>query len=93
MFICCLDGKHKLNFHTQDTSKDIVGEEQSQSNVNVMCRICFFGEMEGSERARKMLPCNSCGKKYHRLCLKSWSQNRGMNHSPKVLTGCEFFLF
>lgn len=63
-----------------DTSKDIVGEEQSQSNVNVMCRICFFGEMEGSERARKMLPCNSCGKKYHRLCLKSWSQNRDLFH-------------
>ena len=54
-----------------------MGEEQGQSNVNVMCRICFFGENESSERARKMLSCKTCGKKYHRSCLKSWAQHRG----------------
>lgn len=61
----------------QDASGNVVGEEQGQSNVNVMCRICFFGENESSERARKMLSCKTCGKKYHRGCLKSWAQHRG----------------
>ncbi|XP_024025733.1 uncharacterized protein LOC21395708 isoform X2 [Morus notabilis] len=56
------------------------GEEQGQSNVNVMCRICFFGENEGSERARRMLSCKSCGKKYHRNCLKTWAQHRDLFH-------------
>ena len=61
----------------QDASRGPTGEEQGQSNVNVMCRICFFGENEGSERARRMLSCKSCGKKYHRNCLKNWAQHRG----------------
>ncbi|KAJ8899195.1 hypothetical protein K2173_012371 [Erythroxylum novogranatense] len=61
-------------------SKKITGEEQGQSNANVMCRMCFLGETEGSERARKMLSCKSCGKKYHRSCLKAWSRNRDLFH-------------
>ncbi|KAI3445034.1 hypothetical protein Pfo_001699 [Paulownia fortunei] len=60
--------------------KDAAGEEQGQSNAKVMCRLCFSGENEASERARKMLSCNSCGKKYHRSCLKAWSQNRDLFH-------------
>ncbi|CAI9103043.1 OLC1v1001461C1 [Oldenlandia corymbosa var. corymbosa] len=55
-------------------------EEQGLSTVKVMCRICWGGESEASERARKMLPCKSCGKKYHRSCLKAWSQNRDLFH-------------
>lgn len=55
-------------------------DEQSQTNVNVMCRLCFSGENEGSERAKRMLPCRSCGKKYHRGCLKVWSQYRDLFH-------------
>ncbi|KAL9241317.1 hypothetical protein vseg_015442 [Gypsophila vaccaria] len=57
-------------------------EEQGQvnANVNVMCRLCFSGENEGSERAKKMLPCRECGKKYHRNCLKTWSQHRDLFH-------------
>lgn len=61
-------------------SKDIAGEEQGQSNTNVMCRLCFVGENEGCERARRMLSCKSCGKKYHRNCLKNWAQNRDLFH-------------
>ncbi|PRQ54707.1 putative histone-lysine N-methyltransferase chromatin regulator PHD family [Rosa chinensis] len=61
-----------------DTSRGVVGEEQGQSNV--MCRICFCGENEGSQRARRMLPCKTCGKKYHRNCLKTWSQHRDLFH-------------
>ncbi|XP_074308421.1 uncharacterized protein LOC141643249 isoform X2 [Silene latifolia] len=49
-------------------------------NVNVMCRLCFSGEMEGTERAKKMLPCRTCGKKYHRNCLRTWSQHRDLFH-------------
>ncbi|XP_022960261.1 uncharacterized protein LOC111461058 [Cucurbita moschata] len=63
-----------------DASGNLVEEEQGQSNINVMCRICFFGENESSERARKMLSCKSCGKKYHRSCLKSWAQHRDLFH-------------
>ncbi|KAK9283559.1 hypothetical protein L1049_011807 [Liquidambar formosana] len=63
-----------------DASRDVAGEEQGQSNVNVMCRMCFYGENEGSERARRMLSCKSCGKKYHRSCLKTWAQHRDLFH-------------
>lgn len=63
-----------------EASRGPAGEEQGQSNVNVMCRICFFGENEGSERAGRMLSCKSCGKKYHRNCLKTWAQNRDLFH-------------
>ena len=63
-------------FSVQVTSKDLAGKD-GQSNMNVFCRLCCVGENEGSERARKMLCCKSCGKKYHRNCLKNWAQNRG----------------
>lgn len=62
-----------------------MGEEQGQSNV--MCRICFCGENEGSERARRMLPCKTCGKKYHRNCLKTWAQHRGTTGSYTFVRG------
>lgn len=75
MYFCNLYGI--IIFQVVGTVKDDAGEEQSLSNAKVMCRLCFGGENEGSERARKMLPCNSCGKKYHRGCLKSWAQHRG----------------
>uniref|UniRef100_A0A803NBN8 PHD-type domain-containing protein n=1 Tax=Chenopodium quinoa TaxID=63459 RepID=A0A803NBN8_CHEQI len=42
----------------RDVTKDSGVEEQGSSNVNVMCRLCFSGENEGSERAKKMHPCN-----------------------------------
>ncbi|EEF44618.1 protein binding protein, putative [Ricinus communis] len=61
-------------------TKDVAGHEQGLSNANVMCRMCFLGEAEGSERARRMLSCKSCGKKYHRSCLKSWAQHRDLFH-------------
>uniref|UniRef100_M4ECH0 RING-type domain-containing protein n=1 Tax=Brassica campestris TaxID=3711 RepID=M4ECH0_BRACM len=59
------------------SSNDQVGEELTQSGVNVTCRMCFWGESQGSERARRMLSCKSCGKKYHKNCVKSWAQHRG----------------
>ncbi|OIT40568.1 PREDICTED: uncharacterized protein LOC109236613 [Nicotiana attenuata] len=60
--------------------KDVGGDEQGLSNVKVMCRLCFCGESEGSEKARKMMSCKSCGKKYHRGCLKAWGQHRDLFH-------------
>ncbi|CAF2062033.1 unnamed protein product [Brassica oleracea] len=45
-----------------------------------MCRMCFLGESQGSERARRMLSCKSCGKKYHKNCVKSWAQHRDLFH-------------
>ncbi|XP_024987582.1 uncharacterized protein LOC112522588 isoform X3 [Cynara cardunculus var. scolymus] len=61
-------------------TKDLSGDEQGLSNAKVMCRLCFSGENEGSDRARKMLSCKSCSKKYHRSCVKSWAQNRDLFH-------------
>ncbi|XP_030547435.1 uncharacterized protein LOC115753080 [Rhodamnia argentea] len=67
-----------------DSSVDVVGEDHGHghghSNSKILCRMCLFGENEGSERAKKMLSCKSCGKKYHRTCIKSWAQNRDLFH-------------
>ncbi|XP_010257186.1 PREDICTED: uncharacterized protein LOC104597390 [Nelumbo nucifera] len=59
---------------------DIIGENQNSSTVKVMCRLCFQGENEGSDRAMRMLPCKICNKKYHRNCLKNWAQHRDLFH-------------
>lgn len=68
-----------MQFVLQDASGDIVDEQgQGQSNSKLLCRMCLFGETEGSERAKKMLSCKRCSKKYHRSCLKNWSRNRGI---------------
>lgn len=61
----------------QGVNKDVAGEEQVLSNGKVMCRLCFSGENERSVRARKMLSCKTCNKKYHRSCLKTWAHDRG----------------
>ncbi|XP_039002149.1 uncharacterized protein LOC120128550 [Hibiscus syriacus] len=61
-------------------SKSSAVDEKGQSNTNVMCRMCFLGENEGSERARRMLSCRNCGKKYHRSCVKSWAKHRDLFH-------------
>ncbi|CAL0326187.1 unnamed protein product [Lupinus luteus] len=63
-----------------DTSGNITGEELGQSNVKVFCRMCNRVENEGSERAKKMLSCKNCSKKYHRNCLRSWGQHRDLFH-------------
>ncbi|EOA29929.1 hypothetical protein CARUB_v10013022mg [Capsella rubella] len=62
------------------SSKDLAGEEVAPSGMNIMCRMCFLGEGEGSERAKRMLSCKDCGKKYHKNCLKSWAQHRDLFH-------------
>ncbi|MED6111971.1 hypothetical protein PIB30_057312 [Stylosanthes scabra] len=63
-----------------DASGNPVGEEQGQPNAKVFCRMCNRVENEGSEKAKKMLSCKSCNKKYHRNCLRSWAQNRDLFH-------------
>lgn len=67
----------QIFFSMQDLTKDVDGDEQSLSNAKVMCRLCFSGESERSERAKRMLSCENCNKKYHKGCVKSWAQNRG----------------
>ncbi|CAI0393841.1 unnamed protein product [Linum tenue] len=63
-------------------SRDTNADEQVLTNTTskVMCRMCFSGETDGSDRAKKMLSCRSCGKKYHRGCLKAWAQHRDLFH-------------
>ncbi|XP_028799794.1 uncharacterized protein LOC114755092 isoform X2 [Neltuma alba] len=56
------------------------GEECSESDVKVFCRMCNCVENEGSDREKKMLPCKSCGKKYHINCLRVWAQHRDLFH-------------
>ncbi|KAJ8490808.1 hypothetical protein OPV22_012529 [Ensete ventricosum] len=56
------------------------GEDQGISTIKVMCRICFSGESEGSEKAMKMLSCKSCNKKYHKSCLKTLAEHRDLFH-------------
>ncbi|KAL1362551.1 hypothetical protein HN51_010802 [Arachis hypogaea] len=63
-----------------DAPGNPVGEEPCQANAKVFCRMCNRVENEGSERAKKMLSCKSCNKKYHRNCLRSWAQNRDLFH-------------
>ncbi|XP_024984459.1 uncharacterized protein LOC112520343 [Cynara cardunculus var. scolymus] len=65
---------------TVDATKDLAGEEQALSNAKVMCRLCFSGENERSEKTKKMLSCRSCSKKYHRSCLKAWAHDRDLFH-------------
>nr|DAD29717.1 TPA_asm: hypothetical protein HUJ06_031185 [Nelumbo nucifera] len=65
---------------SKENAWNLDGENQNSSNTKVMCRLCFQGENEGSERATKMLPCKICNKKYHRNCLKSWAQHRDLFH-------------
>ncbi|XP_020214568.1 uncharacterized protein LOC109798639 isoform X1 [Cajanus cajan] len=62
-----------------NTPGNLTGDEQGQSN-RTYCRFCKCGEVEGSERAQKMLSCKSCGKKYHRNCLRSWGRHRDLFH-------------
>nr|XP_025887091.1 uncharacterized protein LOC101264566 [Solanum lycopersicum] len=64
----------------EGSTNDVGGEEQGLSNIKVLCRLCFSSETEGGERARKMMSCNCCGKKYHLSCLKTWGQHRDLFH-------------
>nr|XP_025887099.1 supporter of activation of yellow protein-like isoform X1 [Solanum lycopersicum] len=80
----------------EGSTKDVGGEEQGLSNIKVLCRLCFSSETEGGERARKMMSCNCCGKKYHLSCLKTWGQHRDLFHwsswtcpSCRVCEGCQ----
>ncbi|CAF1705677.1 unnamed protein product [Brassica napus] len=63
-----------------ESGVNVVGEELAQSGVNVMCKTCFLGESQGSERARRMLSSKSCGKKYNKNCVKSWAQHIDFFH-------------
>ncbi|WOL11695.1 hypothetical protein Cni_G20459 [Canna indica] len=63
-----------------EATSNPVREDQGVSTVKVMCRICFSGEDEGSEKALKMLSCKSCNKKYHKSCLRTLSEHRDLFH-------------
>ncbi|XP_076902134.1 uncharacterized protein LOC143556769 isoform X2 [Bidens hawaiensis] len=59
---------------------DVGVDDQILSSSKVWCRLCFSGEDDGSYRAKKMISCKSCDKKYHKSCVKSWAQNRDLFH-------------
>ncbi|PIA48436.1 hypothetical protein AQUCO_01400789v1 [Aquilegia coerulea] len=72
-----------------DNAGETVDIPRDDMGVKVMCRICFDGENEGSEKASRMLACKLCNKKYHRSCLNSWGQNRDLFHlSSWVCPSC-----
>ncbi|KAI3905621.1 hypothetical protein MKX01_036530 [Papaver californicum] len=64
----------------REKAYDLAGEDQDSSAMNIMCRMCFSGENEGSERANKMISCSFCSKKYHKNCIKNWAQHRDLFH-------------
>ncbi|CAN6440530.1 unnamed protein product [Victoria cruziana] len=62
-----------------------VADASGEASKEVMCRLCYSGENEGTDRAARMLSCRNCGKKYHRSCLKNWAQHR----DPKKFMFCK----
>ncbi|CAH8340901.1 unnamed protein product [Eruca vesicaria subsp. sativa] len=52
-------------------------------------RMCFLGESQGSERAKTMLSCKICGKKFHKNCVKSWAQHRGDSNKFVFCKSCD----
>ena len=71
-------GKHKGTHLALEEAikRNALLEEKGSSLPKTICRICFYGEDEGTKKAPRMLSCKSCNKKYHRSCLKRWSENR-----------------
>ncbi|KAG6762378.1 hypothetical protein POTOM_032874 [Populus tomentosa] len=63
-----------------ESGDTVASKDTPKEDAGLLCQICFVGETGGSERARKMLPCKSCGKKYHRSCLKTWARHRDLFH-------------
>ncbi|KAF9592739.1 hypothetical protein IFM89_017309 [Coptis chinensis] len=72
-----------------DSGEALPDHFREDQGMKVMCRICFDGENEGSEKASRMLACKLCNKKYHRSCLKSWGLHRDLFHlSSWVCSSC-----
>ncbi|KAL4574566.1 hypothetical protein LXL04_021400 [Taraxacum kok-saghyz] len=76
----CVSNSYETKAMKQGIAKDLAADEQGLLNAKVMCRLCFSGENEEIERAKKMLSCKNCNKKYHRTCVKSWAPNRDLFH-------------
>ncbi|XP_009136653.1 uncharacterized protein LOC103860742 [Brassica rapa] len=67
---------------------EINGEDHDHHGASITCHMCYMFEVGKSERA-KMLSCKCCGKKYHRSCLKTWTQHRDLfNWSSWACPSC-----
>lgn len=72
---------------------EINGEDHhDHHSARITCHMCYIVEVGKSERA-KMLPCKCCGKKYHRTCLMSWAQHRGIFFFIGESVICLWFFF
>lgn len=84
-------GKHKGTHLALEEAikRNALLEEKGSLLPKTICRICFYGEDEGTKKAARMLSCKSCNKKYHRSCLKRWSENRDLfNWASWICPSC-----
>ncbi|CAN8254703.1 unnamed protein product [Cochlearia groenlandica] len=69
--------------------KELHGEDHEHHSASVTCHMCYMVEVGRSERVIKMISCKCCGKKYHKNCLKPWSQHRDLfNWSSWACPSC-----
>jgi len=84
-------GKHKgthLPFE-EAIKRSALLEETGSLLPKTICRICFYGEDEGTKKSARMLSCKSCNKKYHRSCLKRYAENRDLfNWASWICPSC-----
>lgn len=69
--------------------RNALQEETGSLLPKTLCRICLYGEDEGTKKYARMLSCKSCDKKYHRSCLKHWAENRDLfNWASWICPSC-----
>lgn len=66
-----------MHFSMQMAVSELNEGDHGTDSASVTCPMCYIVEVGKSVRA-KMLSCKCCGNKYHRNCLKSWAQHRGI---------------
>ncbi|KAG0598525.1 hypothetical protein M758_12G081400 [Ceratodon purpureus] len=59
--------------------EELRGVDHLESLVpQVVCGLCGCGEAIGSDKAGRMLSCQTCRKQYHRKCIKHWADHRDL---------------
>ena len=76
---------------TQMAVNELNEVDHDTDSASVTCPMCFLVEVGKSERA-KMISCKCCGKKYHRNCLKSWAQHRGIVSWQRYAYTCPAYI-
>ena len=78
-------------FSMQMAVNELNEVDHDTDSASVTCPMCFMVEVGKSERA-KMISCKCCRKKYHRNCLKSWAQHRGIVSWQRCAYTCPAYI-